>query len=108
MLRGCVCTTTIVAFAPSALSADAAQFGTGDEAVAMVKRVQEKFKKMVPTPRSRQLQRRRGNFVIETYMSTCFNYDCVVQAHAARKELVRKSLIPASCSHALPRSHIHL
>ena len=76
----------------SAFAADAAQFGTRDEAVAMVKRVQEKFKRdgaaatfAAITAQSRQFKDRD----LYVYL---MNFDCVIQAHAARKELVGKSL----------------
>jgi len=75
-----------------AFAANAAQFGTREEAVAMVKRVQEKFKRegaqatfAAITAQSRQFKDR------DLYVYV-LNFDCVIQAHAARKELLGKSL----------------
>jgi uncharacterized protein len=48
MFRIFVALLTILLFAGSTVTANAAQFGTRDEAVALVKRVQEKFKKDGP------------------------------------------------------------
>src|ERR1700739_697684 len=48
MFRIFVALLTILLFAGSTFTANAAQFGTRDEAVALVKRVQEKFKKDGP------------------------------------------------------------
>ena len=48
MFRIFVALLTTVIFSASAFTAKAAQFGTRDEAVALVKRVQEKFKKDGP------------------------------------------------------------
>jgi uncharacterized protein len=48
MFRSFVASLTIALFAASAFTANAAQFGTRDEAVALVKRVQDKFKKDGP------------------------------------------------------------
>jgi TRAP-type uncharacterized transport system substrate-binding protein len=48
MFRSFVASLTIALFAASAITANAAQFGTRDEAVALVKRVQDKFKKDGP------------------------------------------------------------
>jgi uncharacterized protein len=48
MFRSLVASLTIALFAASAITANAAQFGTRDEAVALVKRVQDKFKKDGP------------------------------------------------------------
>src|ERR1700751_118166 len=48
MFRIFVALLTILLFAGSTFTANAAQFGTRDEAVALVKRVQEKFKKEGP------------------------------------------------------------
>jgi len=48
LMRKDVYWMVIVSLALSAFAADAAQFGTREEAVAMVKRVQEKFKKDGP------------------------------------------------------------
>ena len=48
MFRSFVASLTIAFLAASAFTANAAQFGTRDEAVALVKRVQDKFKKDGP------------------------------------------------------------
>ena len=48
MSRIVVALLTIVLFAASSFTVNAAQFGTRDEAVALVKRVQETFKKQGP------------------------------------------------------------
>jgi len=48
MFRVFVELSTIALLAASAFTANAGQFGTRDEAVALVKRVQEKFKKAGP------------------------------------------------------------
>jgi TRAP transporter TAXI family solute receptor len=48
MFRILVASLSVVLFAASNLTANAAQFGTREEAVALVKRVQEKFKKAGP------------------------------------------------------------
>jgi TRAP-type uncharacterized transport system substrate-binding protein len=92
MLRACVCLAVIVAVAVLTSAADAAQFGTRDEAVAMVKRVQEKFKKEGASATFAAVTAQQHVFKDRDLYVYIMNFDCVIQAHAARAELVGKSL----------------
>jgi uncharacterized protein len=94
MLRVRICSTLITTFAIALLgfAANAAQFGTRDEAVAMVKRVQEKFKKDGAEPTFAAVTAQSRAFKDRDLYVYIMNYDCVIQAHAARAELVGKSL----------------
>jgi uncharacterized protein len=98
MLRVRVRSTLIVTLAITFLTAllgfaaSAAQFGTRDEAVAMVKRVQEKFKKEGAEATFTAVTAQLRAFKDRDLYVYIMNYDCVIQAHAARPELVGKSL----------------
>jgi cytochrome c len=82
----------IIALALSTFTANAAQFGTRDEAVAMVKRVQEKFKKDGAEATFAAVTAQQRAFKDRDLYVYIMNFDCVIQAHAARAELVGKSL----------------
>jgi uncharacterized protein len=84
--------TIIIALALSTFTANAAQFGTRDEAVAMVKRVQEKFKKDGAEATFAAVTAQQRAFKDRDLYVYIMNFDCVIQAHAARAELVGKSL----------------
>jgi len=92
MLRVGVCSAAIVALALLAFTANAAQFGTREEAIAMVKRVQEKFKKDGPEATFAAVTAQSRAFRDRDLYVYIMNFDCVIQAHAARNELVGKSL----------------
>jgi uncharacterized protein len=87
-----VCSAVIVALALLTFTANAAQFGTRDEAVAMVKRVQEKFKKDGAEATFGAVTAQQRAFKDRDLYVYIMNFDCVIQAHAARAELVGKSL----------------
>jgi len=89
MVRTCVCLVSLLIFA---LTASAADFGTRDEAVAMVKRVQEKFKKEGSDATFAAITGKMREFHDRDLYPYVLNFDCVVQAHGTRKELVGKSL----------------
>jgi hypothetical protein len=74
------------------VTANAAPFGTRDEAVAMVKRVQERFKKDGPEATFAAVTAQQRAFKERDLYVYIMNFDCVIQAHAARAELVGKSL----------------
>lgn len=90
MLR--VCLSVVVALGFLTSVADAAQFGTRDEAVAMVKRVQEKFKKEGAEATFAAVTAEQRAFKDRDLYVYIMDFDCVIQAHAARAELVGKSL----------------
>ena len=92
MLRVSAYSAAIVALVLLAFAANAAQFGTRDEAVAMVKRVQEKFKKDGADATFAAVTAQTRAFKDRDLYVYIMNYDCVIQAHAARAELVGKSL----------------
>ena len=99
MLRVRVCSTLIVstlivavALALFTFAVNAAQFGTRDEAVAMVKRLQEKFKKDGAEATFAAVTAQQRAFKDRDLYVYIMNFDCVIQAHAARAELVGKSL----------------
>jgi uncharacterized protein len=87
-----VCSAIIVALALLTFTANAAQFGTRDEAVAMIKRVQEKFKKDGAEATFAAVTAQQRAFKDRDLYVYIMNFDCVIQAHAARAELVGKSL----------------
>jgi uncharacterized protein len=92
MLRVRVCSAVIAALALLTFTANAAQFGTRDEAVAMVKRVQDKFKKDGADATFAAVTAQQRAFKDRDLYVYIMNFDCVIQAHAARAELVGKSL----------------
>jgi TRAP-type uncharacterized transport system substrate-binding protein len=92
MVRTCVCLVSLAIFALAASTVGAADFGTRDEAVAMVKRVQEKFKKDGPDATFAAITGKIHEFHDRDLYPYVLNFDCVVQAHGTRKELVGKSL----------------
>src|SRR5262249_44808964 len=91
MLPARVC-LAVIALAVLTFTANAAQFGTRDEAVAMVKRVQDKFKKDGPEATFAAVTAQQRAFKDRDLYVYIMNFDCVIQAHAARAELVGKSL----------------
>src|SRR5262252_158771 len=99
MLRVRVCSTLIVstlivavALALFTFTVNAAQFGTRDEAVAMVKRLQEKFKKDGADATFAAVTAQQHAFKDRDLYVYIMNFDCVIQAHAANSSLVGKSL----------------
>jgi uncharacterized protein len=92
MLRTFSYLTALVVLSLLGFPAKAAQFGTRDEAVAMVKRVQEKFKKDGAQATFAAITAQTKAFHDRDLYVYVLNYDCVIQAHAARKELLGKSL----------------
>src|SRR5262249_26114779 len=72
--------------------ADAASFGTRDEAVAMVKRVQDKFKRDGAQATFAAINAQAREFHDRDLYVYVLDRNCVIQANAARKELVGKSL----------------
>jgi TRAP-type uncharacterized transport system substrate-binding protein len=86
------CSAIIILLALLMPTANAAQFGTRDEAVAMVRRVQEKFKKDGPEATFAAVTAQQRAFKDRDLYVYIMNFDCVIQAHAARAELVGKSL----------------
>jgi uncharacterized protein len=87
-----IATVAIIAFGLLTVAADAAQFGTRDEAVAMVKRVQEKFKRDGAQATFAAITAQAREFHDRDLYVYVLNTACVLQAHAARKDLVGKSL----------------
>jgi len=92
MLLVRVCSAITVALASLTFTANAAQFGTRDEAVAMVKRVQEKFKKDGADATFVAVTAQQHAFKDRDLYVYIMNFDCVIQAHAANSSLVGKSL----------------
>src|SRR5215475_14643079 len=92
MLLVRVCSAITVALALLTFTANAAQFGTRDEAVAMVKRVQEKFKKDGAEATFTAVTAQQHAFKDRDLYVYIMNFDCVIQAHAANSSLVGKSL----------------
>ena len=75
----------IVTFALLALTAHTAEFGTRDEAVAMIKRVQEKFKKDGAQATLAAITDQSSQFHDRDLYVYVLDYNCVVQAHGANK-----------------------
>ena len=92
MLLVRVCSAIIVALALLTFNANAVQFGTRDEAVVMVKRVQEKFKKDGAEATFAAVTAQQHAFKDRDLYVYIMNFDCVIQAHAANSSLVGKSL----------------
>jgi uncharacterized protein len=92
LMRKDVYWMVIVSLALSAFAADAAQFGTREEAVAMVKRVQEKFKKDGPAATFAAVTGQVRPFHDRDLYPYILSFDCVVQAHGAQKSLVGKNI----------------
>jgi uncharacterized protein len=92
MIRSCICLVSFAMLALAASMTSAAEFGTRDEAIAMVKRVQEKFKKDGPDATFAAITGKAREFHDRDLYPYVLNFDCVVQAHGVRKELVGKSL----------------
>src|SRR5260370_7258044 len=94
MLRTFIYLTALVVLSLLGFPAKAAQFGTRDEAVAMVKRVQEKFKKDGAQATFAAITAQTKAFHDRDLYVYVLNYDCVIQAHTAPKNLMRKTLYP--------------
>ena len=95
MLRHCVFVfraVIILSLALATYPASAAQFGTREEAVAMVKRVQEKFQREGAERTFAAVTAQQKAFRDRDLYVYIMNFDCVIQAHAARQELLGKSL----------------
>ena len=88
----CRVLTVIISFALLSVPSYATPFGTADEAVAMVKRVQVRFLRDGPEKTFAAVTAQDPAFRDRDLYVYIMNYDCVIQAHAARKELVGKSL----------------
>ncbi|MGP0092717.1 MAG: cache domain-containing protein [Xanthobacteraceae bacterium] len=74
-------------------SARAAEFGTRDEAVAMVKRVQEKFKKDGPDATFKAVTEKVAEFHDRDLYPFIYDLNGVCIAHGADATLVGKNLI---------------
>jgi len=81
------------ALAPPVSPATAAQFGTKEEAAAMVKRVQDKFRKDGPDATFRAVTAKARAFHDRDLYPFIYTLDGVVVAHGAKPELVGKNLI---------------
>jgi uncharacterized protein len=92
MLRVCAWLAFVVALALSGSTADAAQFGTRDEAVAMIKRVQEKFKKDGPDATFAAITAQQRAFKDRDLYVYIMNFDCVLVAHSGNPQLVGKNI----------------
>jgi hypothetical protein len=68
MIRSCICLVSFAMLALAASMASAAEFGTRDEAIAMVKRVQERFKKDGPDATFAAIT---GSFMTVTFTLMC-------------------------------------
>jgi TRAP-type uncharacterized transport system substrate-binding protein len=92
MARILVSSTLAAALGIVSFTTNATEFGTRDEAVAMIKRVQEKFKKDGAEATFAAVTAQTRQFHDRDLYVYILDYNCVVQAHAARKDLVGKSL----------------
>jgi cytochrome c len=92
MLRLTMISAALLALAVSYPSA-AAEFGTKDEAVAMVKRVQEKFKKDGPEATFAAVTNRDPAFNDRDLYPFIYLLNGVNVAHGARPALVGKNLL---------------
>jgi uncharacterized protein len=84
--------TFIAALALFSFAANAAGFGTREDAVAMIKRVQEEFKKEGAQATFAAITDQAREFRDRDLYVYVLDYNCVVQAHGANKALVGKSL----------------
>jgi TRAP-type uncharacterized transport system substrate-binding protein len=84
--------TTVILTVP-ALAANVSQFGTRDEAVAMVKGVQEKFKRDGPQATFATVTAKAKLFHDRDLYPFIYDLNGVNVAHGARPELVGKDLI---------------
>ena len=93
MLRCFRVLTAVVLFACLAVpSLAATPFGTADEAIAMVKLVQAKFARDGAERTFAAVTGQDPAFRDRDLYVYIMNFDCVMQAHAAMKELVGKSM----------------
>jgi uncharacterized protein len=92
ILQYCRVLTAVISFALLSFPTHAAQFGTADEAVAMVKRVQARFQRDGAERTFAAVTAQDPAFRDRDLYVYIMNFDCVIQAHAARRELVGKSL----------------
>lgn len=93
MVHVSVCSAAIIALALLAPTANAAEFGTRDEAVAMVKRVQEKFRKSGPDAAFRAITAKTREFHDRDLYPFVYDLKGVNVAHGAKPDLVGKDLI---------------
>jgi uncharacterized protein len=85
--------TAVILFSFVAVPSHAATpFGTADEAIAMVKRVQARFARDGADRTFAAVTAQDPAFRDRDLYVYIMNFDCVIQAHAARRELVGKSL----------------
>ena len=87
-----ICLAVAVAFTALVSTADAAQFGTREEAIAMVKRVQERFKRDGAQATFAAVTAKEKPFRDRDLYVYIINYDFVLQAHSGNPKLVGQSL----------------
>jgi uncharacterized protein len=92
ILGSCRVLSAVMFFAFLTVPSHAAQFGTADEAVAMVKRVQARFQRDGAERTFAAVTAQDPAFRDRDLYVYIMNFDCVIQAHAARKELLGVSL----------------
>lgn len=93
MLRTVVGLTIIALITIAARAAPVAEFGTKDEAVAMVKRVQEKFRRDGVEATFKAVTAKAREFHDRDLYPFIYDLNGVVTAHGAKPELVGKNLI---------------
>jgi uncharacterized protein len=82
----------IAAVALFSFAANAAGFGSREDAVAMIKRAQEKFKKDGARATFAAITGQAPEFHDRDLYVYVLDYNCTVQAHGSQKDLVGKSL----------------
>jgi uncharacterized protein len=93
MFRIAVCVSTIIALIATTLPVRAAEFGTRDEAVAMVQRVQSMFKTKGAEATFRAVTAKVREFNDRDLYPFIYNLNGVNVAHGAKPELVGKDLV---------------
>jgi uncharacterized protein len=92
MWRKLVGSTLVMALGLFAFGANATEFGTREEAVAMIKRVQEKFRRDGAQATFQAITDQARAFHDRDLYVYVLDYDCVLVAQGANKALVGKSL----------------
>jgi uncharacterized protein len=82
----------VAALALFPFGANAGGFGSREEAVAMIKRVQEKFKKVGAQATFAAITNQAPEFHDRDLYVYVLDYNCIVQAHGSQKDLVGKNL----------------
>ena len=82
-----------IVFVSSATLATAGEFGTKDEAVAMVKKATALIKEQGPSNAYPEISNRAGKFVDRDLYVVVYGLDGKVLAHGANQKLVGKDLI---------------